>query len=81
MARSLAAALAAVDQASRILDEEKQARVLNTADAQLANDVPVIPLVERPLVAASAASLRDVSLEARSADPFVGAVNWWLARS
>ena len=68
-----------VDQASRILDAAKQARVLSTVDAQLANDVPVIPLVERPLVAAFTASVRDVSLETRSLDPFAGAVNWWLA--
>jgi peptide/nickel transport system substrate-binding protein len=69
-----------VDQAARILDEAKLARLLNAADARLANDVPVIPLVERPLVAAFTASLRNISLDTRSFDPFANAENWWLAR-
>ena len=37
-----------LDQAGRILDEEEQARVLNRADAQMARDVPVIPLYQVP---------------------------------
>jgi peptide/nickel transport system substrate-binding protein len=69
-----------VDQASRILDEAKLARLLNGADTRLADDVPVIPLVERPLVAAFTTSLRSISLETRSFDPFANAENWWLAR-
>ena len=67
-------------EARRILDDAEAARVLNGADARLANDVPVIPLVERPLVAAFTTSLRNVSLETRSLDPFANAENWWLAR-
>ncbi len=35
-----------LDQAERILDADQQARVLNRADAQLARDVPVIPLYQ-----------------------------------
>jgi hypothetical protein len=54
--------------------------LLNAADARLANDVPVIPLVERPLVAAFTTSLRNISLETRAFDPFANAENWWLAR-
>ena len=37
-----------LDQAQRILDPARQAEVLNRADAQLAKDVPVIPLFENP---------------------------------
>lgn len=69
-----------LDQARRILDEAHLARVLNRADARLARDVPVIPLFERPLVAAFSTSLRNVSQETRSLDPFAGAENWWLDR-
>ena len=35
-----------LDQADRILDRDQQARVLNRADAQMARDVPVIPLFQ-----------------------------------
>jgi ABC-type transport system substrate-binding protein len=69
-----------LDQAIRILDDADLARVLNRADAQLAKDVPVIPLLERPLVAAFTTSLRNVSLETRGLDPFAGIENWWLDR-
>jgi len=68
-----------LDQARRILDEAQLARILNRADAQLAKDVPVIPLLERPLVAAFRSSVRNVSLRTRAWDPFTNAENWWLA--
>ena len=41
-----------LDQATAHPRRSHLARVLNRADAQLAKDVPVIPLVERPLLAA-----------------------------
>ena len=41
-----------LDQAQRILDSTRQAQVLNKADAQLAKDVPVIPLFDNPTVLA-----------------------------
>ena len=69
-----------LDQARRILDVTELARVLNRADAQLARDVPVIPLLQRPLVAAMSSSLRNVSLATRNGDPFANAENWWLDR-
>ena len=68
-----------LDQAKRIFDQARQARVLNRADAQLANDVPVIPLFENPTVVAYGTSVRNVGITAQL-DPFVGVENWWLAR-
>ncbi|MGH3137341.1 MAG: ABC transporter family substrate-binding protein [Gaiellaceae bacterium] len=67
-----------LDQARRILDLARQARVLNRADAQLAKDVPVIPLFENPTVVAHRTSIRNVRITAQL-DPFVGVEDWWLA--
>ena len=41
-----------LDQANRILDASQQARVLNRADRQMAQDVPALPLFQIPLPAA-----------------------------
>jgi peptide/nickel transport system substrate-binding protein len=68
-----------LDQATRILDGARLAQVLNRADAQLAKDVPVIPLVERGLLAAFTTSVRNVNLNTRAWNPFANAENWWLA--
>jgi ABC-type transport system substrate-binding protein len=68
-----------LDQATRILDSGRLAQVLNRADAQLARDVPVIPLVERSVFAAYRTSLRNVTLDTRAWNPFQNAENWWLA--
>ena len=67
-----------LDQAQRILDPTRQAEVLNRADAQLARDVPVIPLFENPTVVAYRTRVRNVGITAQL-DPFVGAEDWWLA--
>jgi peptide/nickel transport system substrate-binding protein len=67
-----------LDQAQRILDANRQAQVLNRADAQLAKDVPVIPLFQNPFVVASSTTVRNVGLTAQL-DPFVNVENWWLA--
>jgi peptide/nickel transport system substrate-binding protein len=69
-----------LDQARRILEPTQQARVLNRVDALLAKDVPVIPLVQGPVVAAFRRSVRGVVLTGHT-DPFVNAENWWLAQS
>jgi ABC-type transport system substrate-binding protein len=68
-----------LDQAQRILDANRQAQVLNRADAQLAKDVPVIPLFENPFVVASRNAVRNVGLTAQL-DPFVNVENWWIER-
>jgi peptide/nickel transport system substrate-binding protein len=68
-----------LEQARRIVDPRRQAEVLNRADAQLAKDVPVIPLFQIPVVIASKSSVRNVRLVA-FLDPFVNAENWWLDR-
>jgi peptide/nickel transport system substrate-binding protein len=66
-----------LDQANRILDAAEQARALNRADAQLARDVPVIPLLQVPFPAAVRATVRNVVLS--PFNPLWGAENWWLA--
>ncbi len=66
-----------LDQAERILDERDRARVLNRADAQLAKDVPAIPLVQPSFTWSHRTSLRGVVLFPRN--PLSGLENWWLA--
>ena len=67
-----------LDQANRILDADKRARVLNRADAQLAKDVPVIPFVQVSFPAAFRTNVRGYVLS--PFNPLWGAENWWLAR-
>jgi peptide/nickel transport system substrate-binding protein len=67
-----------LDQARRIVDRSRLAVVLNRADAQLANDVPVIPLVDRPVLAAFRSGVKGVNLATRAWNPFQNAENWWL---
>ena len=67
-----------LEQAGRILDATQQARVLNRADAQLAKDVPVLPLYHVPTTIANRTSIRGVRITSFF-DPFVNAENWWLA--
>ena len=67
-----------LDQAKRILDASKQALVLNRADAQLARDVPIIPLYQTPFPAAVTANVRNFSLS--PFNPLATAEDWWLAR-
>jgi peptide/nickel transport system substrate-binding protein len=69
-----------LDQARRLLDGGRLADALNRVDAQLARDVPVIPLFERPLLAAFDPSVRGVSLNTRAWNPFANAESWWLDR-
>ena len=51
-----------LDQAERILDADQRARVLNRADAQMAKDVPVIPLFQQTRSAALRSTLRNFGL-------------------
>ena len=67
-----------LDQGERILDARRQAVVLNRADAQMARDVPAIPLYEQPQWAAVRSTLRNFAPTAF--DPLVNAENWWLDR-
>ncbi len=68
-----------LDQADRILDPDKRARLLNRVDAQLANDVPTIPLFEDPSLVAVRSTVRDFGRN-NFLDPTWNAENWWLAR-
>jgi peptide/nickel transport system substrate-binding protein len=67
-----------LDQARRILDAGRQAQVLHRVDAQLAKDVPVIPLYQNPVVAASNSAVRGVRVGVYW-DAFANAEDWWLA--
>ncbi len=67
-----------LDQSDRILDAGQRARVLNRADAQMAKDVPVIPLFQTPNVIAYRATIRNVA--AASVHELWNAENWWLDR-
>lgn len=67
-----------LDQADRILDAGRRARVLDRVDRQLAKDVPVLPLYQLPEVLASRRSIRNV----RTHPLYVlwNAEDWWLER-
>lgn len=67
-----------LDQADRVLDVDRRARVLNRADAQIAKDVPVIPLLQVPFPAAFRTNVRGYVLS--PFNPLWGAENWWLER-
>jgi len=68
-----------LDQSDRILDEVQRGRVLNRADAQIARDVPTIPLFEVPLVVAVRSTIRNFT-PAGFIDPTWNAEDWWLER-
>ena len=65
-----------LDQADRILDAGEQARVLNRADAQMARDVPALPLFQIPIATAFRDAVRNF---AQSLNPLTNSENWWLA--
>jgi ABC-type oligopeptide transport system substrate-binding subunit len=64
-------------QADRILAASTQARVLNRADAQMAKDVPVLPLFQVPRPTAVRDNVRNF---AQALNPLTNSENWWLAR-
>jgi ABC-type transport system substrate-binding protein len=67
-----------LDQADRILDRAQQARVLNRADAQMARDVPVIPLLQGILAVYVRSNVRNFFMSFPG--DYWKAENWWLAR-
>ena len=67
-----------LDQSDRILDADARGRVLNRVDAQLARDVPVIPLYQPRLTFAASTAFRGQILD--PFDDFRNVENWWLAR-
>jgi ABC-type transport system substrate-binding protein len=64
-----------LDQADRILDARRQARVLNRAEAQMARDVPALPLFQIPLATAVRDTVNDFE---QSLNPLTNSENWWL---
>lgn len=67
-----------LSQANRTLDAGQRTRVLNRADAQLARDVPVIPLFQVPVVFAVRSTIRNVVFH--PSESTWNAENWWLER-
>jgi ABC-type transport system substrate-binding protein len=67
-----------LNQAELILSAAERARVLNRADAQLARDVPVIPLFQIPFVIAVRSTIRGFVVH--PSNPTWNAENWWLER-
>jgi peptide/nickel transport system substrate-binding protein len=67
-----------LDQADRILDRDQQARVLNRADAKMARDVPVIPLLQGLLAVYVRSNVRNVFMSFPA--DYWKAENWWLER-
>ncbi len=67
-----------LSQANRILDSSQRARILNRADAQLARDVPVIPLFQVPVAFAVRSTVQSVVFH--PTDSTWKAENWWLER-
>jgi peptide/nickel transport system substrate-binding protein len=67
-----------LDQANRILDPVQYAGALNRADAQMARDVPVIPLWQEPSLAVFRSTIRGFV----PTEPLVAwnAEDWWLDR-
>jgi peptide/nickel transport system substrate-binding protein len=68
-----------LDQADRIFDQADRTRVLNRADAQIAKDVPTIPLFEVPSVTAVRSTVRGLG-RTNFFDPTWKGENWWLER-
>ncbi len=66
-----------LDQANRILDARQQARVMNRADAQMARDVPMLPLNQIPVATAVRDTVRNFG---QSLNPLTNSENWWLER-
>jgi len=69
-----------LDQAERIFDVDQQARVLNRADAQMAKDVPVIPLYQQTQAVALRSTVQNFGLSLNTQlSPLWNAENWWRA--
>ena len=67
-----------LDQAERILDAKQRARVMNRADAQMAKDVPVIPLYAAPVWAVTRKELRGFAPSTSPLAVLEKADEWWL---
>jgi peptide/nickel transport system substrate-binding protein len=68
---------ARLNQADRMLDDGRRARVFNRADRGLASDVPTIPLFQFVATAAYDTSVRNFAFFPWN--PLWNAESWWLA--
>ncbi len=64
-------------QADRILDARQQVRVMNRADAQMASDMPALPLFQILYTTAVRDNIKNV---VQSLNPLANSENWWLER-
>lgn len=68
-----------LDQATRILDDQRRLRLLNKVDARLATAVPAIPLYQGTSLFAFKATVRGVIRRNGVSSYTWNAENWWLA--
>jgi peptide/nickel transport system substrate-binding protein len=66
-------------QADRIVDLRQRTRVLNAADAKLANEVPILPLYQQARPIAYRARVRGVVAGGTFEQIFERSEDWWLA--
>ena len=66
-----------LDQADRILDARQQARVMNRADAQMARDMPALPLFQVPVPTAVRNIVKNF---VQALNPLTNSENWWRER-
>jgi peptide/nickel transport system substrate-binding protein len=70
-----------INKADAELDPRKRARFYNQADQQIAKDVPVLPLFQKPTVLASVPMLRDIVANSTIEGPTWNVGEWWLRRA
>lgn len=63
-----------------VLDPTSRAALLNRADAQMARDIPAIPLFEKPAFVVSTAKLHGVLVNDTEEGWLWNADDWWLSR-
>jgi peptide/nickel transport system substrate-binding protein len=68
-----------LEQARRTLNDAQRAVILNRADAQMAQDVPTVPLFAQPSFLLHRNTLRGPLRNPTQASAFWNTQNWWLA--
>jgi peptide/nickel transport system substrate-binding protein len=64
---------------NRVFGQSARAALLNRADAQIADDVPALPLYQKPTFRAFKSAIRNV-IDDPFGDTTSNAENWWLAK-
>jgi peptide/nickel transport system substrate-binding protein len=66
--------------ADNTLDPVKRAAYENAADALIANDVPSVPLYQKPTFLVYHSYVKGMTDNATQYAPFADAVNWWMSK-